>query len=109
MLALRNLTRLVTATATRHATIGSGSVTRITPRFLCSRPSERLHGQVKWFNEKRGYGFVLADDGSEFFVHYSEINGVGFKTLRDGERVDFEVKTGPNGRPQCSDVVVQGA
>lgn len=49
-------------------------------------------GIVKWFNEKRGYGFIEKEDGGDVFVHYSEINMDGFKTLSEGNQVEFEVK-----------------
>ena len=51
-------------------------------------------GTVKWFNEKKGWGFIVGDSGDEVFAHYSEIEGEGFKTLKKGEEVDFmKVKT----------------
>ena len=62
-------------------------------------------GSVKWFNDSKGYGFIQAD-GSErdVFVHYSAIQGEGFKTLAEGTKVDFELIDGPKG-PQASNVV----
>jgi CspA family cold shock protein len=55
-------------------------------------------GTVKWFNNAKGYGFLREDDNPEdIFVHYSAIEGDGFKTLKQGERVGFEVETGPKG------------
>lgn len=54
-------------------------------------------GKVKWFNEAKGFGFITCDDGQDAFVHYSEINGDGFKTLAEGEAVEFEVQAGPKG------------
>jgi cold shock protein len=64
-------------------------------------------GRVKWFNEKKGYGFISGDDGTDVFVHYSAIKGDGFKTLREGDEVEFEVSKGPKG-PQATDVTVLG-
>ena len=54
-------------------------------------------GRVKWFNEKKGYGFVTTDDGEDVFVHYSEIEMEGFKTLAENQEVTFELKEGPRG------------
>jgi len=54
-------------------------------------------GKVKWFNETKGFGFVTMDDGTDAFVHYSDIQGDGFKTLVEGEEVEFEVTEGPKG------------
>jgi len=54
-------------------------------------------GRVKWFNEKKGYGFISRDDGEDVFVHYSEIVTDGFKTLTEDQEVTFEIKDGPKG------------
>ena len=54
-------------------------------------------GKVKWFNAQKGYGFITADDGQDVFVHYSAIDGNGFRSLEQGERVQFEVSQGPKG------------
>jgi cold shock protein len=54
-------------------------------------------GTVKWFDEKKGYGFITRDEGGDVFVHYSEIQGDGFKTLQEGDRVEFEVTEGKKG------------
>ena len=61
-------------------------------------------GTVKWFNETKGYGFIARDNGSDVFVHYSAIRGNGFKTLKEGQRVEFEVGQGAKG-PQAVNVV----
>ena len=61
-------------------------------------------GKVKWFNEKKGYGFIESDDGGDVFVHFSEIQGEGFKTLSDGQPVQFDVVDGKKG-PQAANVV----
>jgi cold shock protein len=64
---------------------------------------EMPKGQVKWFNEKKGYGFITHEDGSDVFVHYSGVSGEGFKTLYEGDKVEFEVADGPKG-PQAANV-----
>ncbi|MCH5333558.1 MAG: cold shock domain-containing protein [Agathobacter sp.] len=62
-----------------------------------------MQGTVKWFNAKKGYGFITADDGSEVFVHFSALKMDGFKELKDGEKVEFEVTSGEKG-PQAAEV-----
>ncbi len=61
-------------------------------------------GKVKWFNESKGYGFITLDSGSDVFVHHSEIQGEGYKSLKEGENVQCEVKEGPKGQ-QATNVV----
>ncbi len=56
-----------------------------------------VSGKVKWFNDAKGYGFVTSDDGTDAFVHHSDIEGEGFKTLTEGEGVEFEMTEGPKG------------
>ena len=60
-------------------------------------------GTVKWFNEKKGFGFIVHDDGRDIFVHYSSIDMPGFKKLMEGDRVSFEIKEGDRG-PQAANV-----
>ena len=60
-------------------------------------------GTVKWFNETKGYGFITTDDGKDVFVHYSAIQGDGFKTLGEGQRVSFDITQGTKG-DQASNV-----
>lgn len=55
------------------------------------------NGTVKWFNESKGYGFITSEDGSDVFVHYSSIQGNGFKTLAEGDSVSFDVEQGSKG------------
>ena len=54
-------------------------------------------GKVKWFNEQKGFGFIEKDEGGDVFVHHSAIQGTGFKTLAEGQRVSFDVVQGPKG------------
>jgi CspA family cold shock protein len=61
-------------------------------------------GTVKWFNQKKGYGFILSEDGKEIFVHFSSIQGEGFKSLREGDEVKFEITQGEKGE-QATNVV----
>lgn len=60
-------------------------------------------GTVKWFNSTKGYGFITRDNGGDVFVHYSAINNDGFKTLEEGQKVEFEVVQGEKG-PQATNV-----
>lgn len=55
------------------------------------------NGTVKWFNDKKGFGFITQEDGPDLFVHHSAINASGFKSLKEGDRVSFEVEQGPKG------------
>lgn len=61
-------------------------------------------GTVKWFNDAKGYGFIQQDNGPDIFVHYSAIQGDGYKSLTEGQRVEFEVVNGDKG-PKASNVV----
>ncbi len=54
-------------------------------------------GKVKWFNESKGYGFIEREDGTDVFVHYTNIAGQGFRTLKENDEVEFEVNEGPKG------------
>jgi cold shock protein len=67
--------------------------------------SERISGTVKWFNGTKGFGFIARDGGPDVFVHFSAIQGDGFKNLDEGQKVEFNVEAGPKG-PQASNVVV---
>lgn len=61
-------------------------------------------GKVKWFNESKGYGFITSEEGNDVFVHYSNIQGNGFKTLAEGDAVSFDIEQGPKG-PKAVNVV----
>ncbi len=60
-------------------------------------------GTVKWFNQKKGFGFITAEDNQDVFVHFSAIAGEGFKSLDEGQQVEFEIVDGPRG-PQAANV-----
>lgn len=63
-------------------------------------------GTVKWFNASKGYGFISPEEGDDVFVHFSEIQGDGYKSLEEGQNVSFEITTGNNGKKQASNVTV---
>ena len=69
--------------------------------------STRITGTVKWFNGTKGYGFISRDGGADVFVHFSAIQGDGFKNLAEGQKVEFTVEQGAKG-PQASNVTVVG-
>lgn len=64
------------------------------------------NGTVKWFNESKGFGFISTEDGSDVFVHYSSIQGNGYKSLVEGDSVSFEIENGPKG-PKAINVVTR--
>lgn len=64
-----------------------------------------VQGTVKWFNDQKGYGFIKREDGSDVFVHHTGINGTGFKTLREGDKVAFDIEQGRKG-PAAVNVTV---
>ena len=67
---------------------------------MLNEGSSRMQGKVKWFNDKKGYGFIADDSGKDYFVHHTGIEGSGFKSLQEGDAVDFEVEAGTKG-PQA--------
>jgi cold shock protein len=73
-------------------------------RFLMEKGGPSMKGKVKWFNAEKGYGFIEREDGSDVFVHYSAIQTDGFKTLEEGEPVQFDIVEGDRG-PQSANVI----
>ena len=65
-------------------------------------------GTVKWFDEKKGFGFISSTDGPDIFVHYTNITGDGFKTLAEGDAVEFDIVKGEKG-PKAENVIRKGA
>ncbi|MCF7810390.1 cold shock domain-containing protein [bacterium] len=59
---------------------------------------QKLRGKVKWFNDKKGFGFLGVENGEDVFVHHSSIVSDGFRTLTEGEEVEFEIENGPKGK-----------
>jgi len=66
--------------------------------------SERIIGTVKWFNGSKGYGFLTQENGADVFVHYSAIQGDGYRNLQEGQRVEYSIEKGPKGL-QATNVV----
>src|SRR5712692_3956729 len=79
----------------------------IAPYRKGTRSNSDLQGTVKWFNNTKGYGFIGRDDGPDVFVHYSAIAGDGYRTLQEGDPVEFEIVQGPKG-PQAANVAKGG-
>jgi CspA family cold shock protein len=69
--------------------------------------ADRVRGTVKWFNGDKGYGFITPEEGEDLFVHYSEIQGGGFRSLQEGATVEFEVTQGKKGKQASSVTVVE--
>ncbi len=67
--------------------------------------SDRIIGTVKWFNGDKGYGFIAREGGADVFVHFSAIQSNGYRTLAEGQKVEFTVEKGPKG-PQASNVTI---
>lgn len=63
-----------------------------------------MNGTVKWFNSEKGFGFIESEGGEDVFVHFSAIKGEGFKTLQEGQKVQFEIENGAKG-PQAANVI----
>ncbi len=75
---------------------------------MMSEETVKSEGTVKWFNQRKGYGFLSTVDGRDVFVHYSSISGEGFKTLAEGDAVTFEIVEGEKG-PRAENVVPKSA
>ena len=74
--------------------------------------SERIIGTVKWFNGDKGFGFIEREGGKDVFVHFSAIQGAGFRNLQEGQKVEFNVEQGPKGRasaPRGASIVTSQA
>jgi CspA family cold shock protein len=80
----------------------------VATRSAASKECSVAQGTVKWFNNEKGYGFIAADGGPDVFVHYSAIQSEGYRSLEEGQRVEFEVTQGPKG-PQADAVRVVGS
>jgi cold shock protein len=68
--------------------------------------SDRVHGTVKWFNAGKGYGFIEREDGDDVFVHFSAIQADGFRTLEEGQQVEFSIEQGPKGLQAANVTIV---
>ncbi len=68
--------------------------------------SERVTGTVKWFNASKGYGFIERPDGQDVFVHFTAIQADGFRSLQEGQRVEFTIETGPKGLQAANVTIV---
>jgi CspA family cold shock protein len=62
-----------------------------------TRRNSNMRGKVKWFNDRKGYGFITTESGTDVFVHHTAIQADGYRTLAEGQEVEFEVETGPKG------------
>jgi cold shock protein len=68
--------------------------------------AQRSRGTVKWFNGDKGYGFITPESGPDLFIHYSEIRSTGFRTLNEGDKVEFEITDGKKGKQASALTVV---
>jgi len=89
----------------RRPSVRSGNLKFETMSFDGKEVVTMANGTVKWFSEQKGYGFIQQDDGQDVFVHYSEIKANGFKSLKEGDRVQFDIERGKKG-PAAVNVTV---
>jgi CspA family cold shock protein len=82
---------------------GEGAAGSSAASLVRQASSMRITGKVKWFNNAKGYGFIEREGGNDVFVHFSAIQGSGFRTLEEGQEVEFEIVDGPKG-PQAGNV-----
>jgi CspA family cold shock protein len=94
---------------TGHAGQPDRRRTESASNFICLKEanamSEREIGTVKWFSNNKGYGFIEREDGPDVFVHFSAINADGYRSLEEGQRVEFTIEQGPKG-PQAANVTL---
>jgi CspA family cold shock protein len=88
----------------RECSVGKRIDLRVVGSGMKRRNLMRLTGRVKWFNDSKGYGFIEQEGGRDIFVHYTAIQGEGFKSLAEGQKVEFEIIEGAKG-PQATKVV----
>jgi CspA family cold shock protein len=81
----------------------TGVESKVATATASRKRTMRITGKVKWFNNAKGYGFIEREGGSDVFVHYSAIQGSGFRSLEEGQGVEFEIVDGPKG-PQAGNV-----
>src|SRR5262245_64867171 len=88
-----------------HGVAGAAGITAalLASRIARQDSTMRITGKVKWFNNAKGYGFIEREGGSDVFVHFSAVQGNGFRTLEEGQAVEFEIVDGPKG-PQAGNV-----
>jgi len=96
---------VLTCSTTSLAKSASNVLPRLTSNTGVIQMAERETGTVKWFNDSKGYGFIEREQGEDIFVHFRAIRGEGYRTLEDGQSVEFTVTEGDKG-PQAQDVVV---
>jgi CspA family cold shock protein len=97
------LARIAPSTEGRTVAVFFFEFAVLAPHVRQGRGTMRITGKVKWFNNAKGYGFIEREGGSDVFVHYSAIQGAGFRSLEEGQAVEFEIVDGPKG-PQAGNV-----